>query len=73
MPRGVYQRMPYMKNMKHEQTVRIEKMLDIGMNRREICRALQVSVDVVAMVIHRRNKENMKLADDLNDGVLSGD
>ena len=57
MPRGIYERKPYMKNCKTEQTARIEHMLGIKMTRKEICRALRITEGVVAMVIHRRNQK----------------
>ena len=69
MPSGVYERKPYMKNMKHEQTTRIEKMLDIGMTRREICRALKVGESVVGAIIHRRNKTKIQMLKDMYEGA----
>jgi DNA invertase Pin-like site-specific DNA recombinase len=63
MPSGMYERRPYMKNMKHDQTVKIEKMLEIGMSRVEICRALRLGTDTVARVIGLRNKRIQNLAD----------
>lgn len=46
-----------MKNMKFEQTQKIERMLEIGMTHKEICRAMRVGQTVVLAVVAKRNQQ----------------